>query len=224
MAQSFQKSNNLIASILVDKSTSKTSMSSISKTSMAGISKTSISGMAYSYRGNSLVDGVNLGKSDSLLDMMGLNGNGTGDGLGKRGGEGLADGLLGVGAGLVNKGLVDGLVSPHGARDLLGSESGDVLEDWLSDVGGLDNGSGLEGGDGGGDVSVGGLGHGVSQGGDLGTDLSEGVGLSCGVGKVSTESVMFNRSTVMCWCSHQVSGCLTLVCDLGGGNAGSHEG
>jgi len=206
MAQSFQKGNNLIAPKLVDKSTSKTNMSGISKTSMSSITKSSMAYSSYrgssnssyggsssdSYRGNPMLDRVNLGKLDSMLDMSGLNGDGDSDGLVDGGGESLADGLLGVSAGLVDKGLVDGLVSPDGARDLLGSESGDVLEDWLSNVGCLDNGSGLEGGDGCGDVGVGGLSHGVSQGGDLGNDLSKGMGLGCGVGEVSPESVVLN--------------------------------
>jgi hypothetical protein len=74
------------------------------------------------------------------------------------------------------------LVGPHGARDLLGSESGDVLEDGLGNVVGPDDGGGLVGSDGGGDVGVGGLGHWVGQGRDLGGDLGLGVSLGGGVG------------------------------------------
>merc|ERR550517_103630 len=91
--------------------------------------------------------------------------------------DSLADGMDGVGPGLVSDGLGDGLVGPDWAVDQLCAEGRDVLEDGLSDVVGLDDGGGLVGGDGSWDVGVGGLGHGVGQGGDLGDDLSEGVSL-----------------------------------------------
>lgn len=106
--------------------------------------------------------------------------------------DGLADSLDGVGPGLVHDGLADGLVGPHWAMDLLGAEGWDVLEDRLGNVVSLDDRGGLVGVDGGGDVGVGGLGHGVSQGGDLGHDLGEGVSLSGGVGKVTTQSVVLD--------------------------------
>jgi len=109
-----------------------------------------------------------------------------------------------VGSGLVNNGLADGLVSGHGSVDVLGAEGWDVLEHWLSNVSGLDNRGWLVGGDGGGDVGVGGLSHGVGQGGDLGGDLGEGMGLSSGVGEVTTESVVLDAGAVMSWSSHQV--------------------
>merc|ERR1719479_580015 len=90
-----------------------------------------------------------------------------------------------------------GLVSDGRSVDLLGAEGGDVLEDGLGNVGGLDNGSGLVSGNGGGDVGLDGLGHGVGQGGDLGGDLGEGVGLSGGVGKVASQPVVLDGSGVM---------------------------
>jgi len=129
--------------------------------------------------------------------------------------DSLADGLHGVGPGLMSDGLGDGLVSPHWAGDVLGAEGWDVLEDWLSDVVGLDNGGGLVGGDGGGDVSVGGLSHGVGQGGDLGNDLGKGVSLSGGVGKVAAQPVMLDGGRVMSWSSDQVR-------SSGQGSSGSH--
>jgi len=109
-----------------------------------------------------------------------------------------------VGSGLVNNGLADGLVSGHGSVDVLGAEGWDVLEHWLSNVSGLDNRGWLVGGDGGGDVGVGGLSHGVGQGGDLGGDLGEGMGLSGGVGKVSSKSVVLDAGRVMSWGSDKV--------------------
>merc|ERR1711935_1017690 len=61
--------------------------------------------------------------------------------------------------------LLDG---SHGSSKSLTSEGGDVLEDGLSNMGGPDNGRWLVGGNGGGDVGVGGLSHRVGDGGDLG--------------------------------------------------------
>lgn len=120
--------------------------------------------------------------------------------------DSLADSLDGVGSGLMNNGLADGLVSSDGSMDLLGAEGGDVLEHRLGDMGGLDNRSRLVGGNGGWDVGVDGLSHGVGQGGDLGGDLSEGVGLSSGVGKVAAQSVVLNAGAVMSRSSDQVRG------------------
>jgi len=125
------------------------------------------------------------------------------------GGNSLGDSLDGVGAGLVDNWLVDGLVSTDGSSDGLGSVGGDVLEDGLGDVVGLDNGGGLVGGNGGGDVGVGGLSHGVGQGGDLGDDLSEGMSLSGGVSEVSSKSVVLDGSRVVSWGTDKVGGCVT---------------
>jgi len=130
--------------------------------------------------------------------------------------DSLADGLDSVSSGLVSDGLGDGLVGPHWAGDLLGAEGWDVLEDWLSDVVGLDDGGGLVGGDGSWDVGVSGLGYGVGQGGDLRSHLSEGVSLSGGVGKVSTQSVVLNGGGVMSRGPHQVRG------SSQGGSSGGH--
>merc|ERR1719320_230856 len=101
-----------------------------------------------------------------------------------RGGNSLGNSLDCVGAGLVDNWLVGSVV-------------------------GLDNGCRLVGGNGGGDVGVGGLSNRVGQGGDLGDDLSESMSLSCGVGKVSTQSVVLNRCRVMGWGTHKVGGCVT---------------
>lgn len=118
--------------------------------------------------------------------------------------DSLAHGLDGVGSGLMNNWLADGLVSSDWSMDVLGAKGGDVLEHWLGNMGGLDNRGWLVGGNGGWDVGVDGLSHGVGQGGDLGGDLSKGVGLSSGVGKVASQSVVLNAGTVMSWGSDQV--------------------
>merc|ERR1712038_1760402 len=116
------------------------------------------------------------------------------------GGNSLGHSLDSVGAG-----LVDSLVGADRSSDVLGSVSGDVLEDGLGYVVGLDNGGRLVGGDGG----VGGLSNRVGQGGDLGDDLSESMSLSGGVGKVSSQSVVLNGSRVMSWGTDKVGGCVT---------------
>jgi len=103
-----------------------------------------------------------------------------------RGGNSLGNSLDCVGAGLVDNWLVDSLVGADWSSDVLGSVGGDVLEDGLGNVVGLDNGCRLVGGNGGGDVGVGGLSNRVGQGGDLGDDLSKSMSLSSGVGKVSS--------------------------------------
>jgi len=120
--------------------------------------------------------------------------------------DSLADGLDGVGPDLMSDGLGDGLVGPHWSVDLLGAEGWDVLEDGLSNVVGLDDGGWLVGGDGGGDVSVGGLSHGVSEGGDLGSDLGEGMSLSGGVGEVTAQPVVLDGGGVVSRSSDQVRG------------------
>merc|ERR1719336_3451220 len=118
--------------------------------------------------------------------------------------DSLADGLDGVSSGLMNDWLADGLVGSDWSMDGLGSVGGDVLEDWLGNVVGLDNGGWLVGGNGGWDVGVGGLSHGVGQGGDLGGDLGKGMGLCSGVGKVSSKSVVLDAGRVMSWGSDKV--------------------
>merc|ERR1719499_791596 len=125
------------------------------------------------------------------------------------GGNSLGHSLDSVGAGLVDNWLVDSLVGADRSSDVLGSVGGDVLEDGLGYVVGLDNGGRLVGGDGGGDVGVGGLSNGMGQGGDLGDDLSESMSLSGGVGKVSSQSVVLNGSRVMSWGTDKVGGCVT---------------
>merc|ERR1719420_1716928 len=126
-----------------------------------------------------------------------------------RGGNSLGNSLDCVGAGLVDNWLVDSLVGADWSSDVLGSVGGDILEDGLSNVVGLDNGGRLVGGNGGGDVGVGGLSNGVGQGGDLGDDLSKSMSLSCGVGKVSSESVVLDGSRVVSWGTDKVGSCVT---------------
>merc|ERR1719446_783467 len=64
------------------------------------------------------------------------------------GGNSLGNSLDSVGAGLVDNWLVDSLVSTDRSGDVLGSVGGDVLEDGLGNVVGLDNGGRLVGGNG----------------------------------------------------------------------------
>jgi len=149
------------------------------------------------------------------------------------GGNSLGHSLDSVGAGLVDNWLVDSLVGADRSSDVLGSVGGDVLEDGLGYVVGLDNGGRLVGGNGGGDVGVGGLSNRVGQGGDLGNNLSESMSLSGGVGKVSSKSVVLNAGTVMSWGSDEVRGssqrssvdsCNSWSNSHGGGSAESNEG
>ena len=147
----------------------------------------SIAEMASGIGGGSSVSGG--GMSISYGGSMG-NSNG-GSMCNSNGGSNGMDSLLDcVSSGLMDNGLVDGLVS--------GSNSGDgdlsvyrhVLEDRLGNVVGSDNGGGLVGGNGGGDMGLGGLSNGVGQGGNLGDDLGISVGLSSRVGKVTSKSTI----------------------------------
>merc|ERR1711892_1007244 len=147
---------------------------------------------------------------DGPLDTNSLMGNSVDWGV--DGGGNLLDG---VSLGLVDEGLGDLLDGAHGSSKSLTSEGGDVLEDGLSNMGGPYNGRWLVGGNGGGDVGVGGLSHRVGDGGDLGAHLSVGMGLSSGVGKVSSQSVVLDGSRVMSWCSDQEGGRSS---DKGGSN------
>merc|ERR550519_79255 len=99
--------------------------------------------------GGDVGDGGLVSDGGAVDDVGLLSVDGGGDVLELGGGVSLGDLLVGVGAGLVHKGLVDSLVGPDGSVDLLGAEGGDVLEDGLGNVGGLDNGSGLVGAEGG---------------------------------------------------------------------------
>jgi len=162
----------------------------------------SIAEMASGIGGGSSVSGG--GMSISYGGSMGnSNGGSMGNSNGgsmcnSNGGSNGMDSLLdGVSSGLMDNGLVDGLVS--------GSNSGDgdlsvyrhVLEDRLGNVVGSDNGGGLVGGNGGGDMGLGGLSDRVGQGGNLGDDLGISVCLCSRVGKVTSKSVVLNGSTVM---------------------------
>jgi len=178
-------------------------MTGVSKSGMGGscvsnggMGGSSVSGEAsVGNRGDGV--GNSRSESDSVFNMGLFNSDGMGNSLVDWSGEALGHLLDGMGAGLVNQGLLDGLVGPHGSMNLLGSESGDVLEDWLGSIVGVDDGVGLVGGNRGGDMGMGGLSHRVGQGGNLGADLSESMRLSSGVGKVSSKSVMLNGSTVV---------------------------
>merc|ERR1711892_128299 len=128
---------------------------------------------------------------DGPLDTNSLMGNSVDWGV--DGGGNLLDG---VGLGLVDKRLGDLLDGSHGSSKSLTSKGGDVLEDGLSNMGGPDNGRWL----------VGGLSHRVGDGGDLGAHLSVGMGLSSGVGKVTSQSVVLDGGRVMSWCSDQEGG------------------
>jgi len=157
---------------------------------------TSISGNSWETSISSISWGNSMGSITNLLDRL-LNTNG--DLLNSvEGGVDWGGNLLdSVGTGLMNKGLANGLVSTDGSRDHLATISGDVLEDGLGNMGGPDNGRRLVGSNGSRDVSVGSLSNRVGQGGDLGDNLSEGMSLSCGVGKVATKPVVLNGGRVM---------------------------
>jgi len=163
--------------------------------------------------GNTTVDeasGVDSGDSGGSVDS----GDSGGSVDGGNGVVGNADGvdsgvshlLDGVGPGLMDNGLVDGLVGPDGAGHGDLSVDGDVLEDGLGGVVGTDNGGGLVGGDLGGDVGVGGLSDGVGQGGDLGHDISVGVGLSGRVGEVASQPLVNDGGGVVGGGTHAESG------------------
>jgi len=193
---------------------------------MSGKTKTSISGISsMGNRGNRGSSISSVGNGGSSISSVGNRGSSSISSMGNRGssicsnwnfsnsmdrgGNSLGNSLDCVGAGLVDNWLVDSLVGADWSSDVLGSVGGDVLEDGLGNVVGLDNGCRLVGGNGGGDVGVGGLSNRVGQGGDLGDDLSKSMSLSCGVGKVSSESVVLDGSRVMGWGTHKVGGCVT---------------
>jgi len=154
--------------------------------------------------------GVDSGDSGGSVDS----GDSGGSVDGGNGVVGNADGvdsgvshlLDGVGPGLMDNGLVDGLVGPDGAGHGDLSVDGDVLEDGLGGVVGTDNGGGLVGGDLGGDVGVGGLSDGVGQGGDLGHDIGVGVGLSGRVGEVASQPLVNDGGGVVGGGTHTESG------------------
>jgi len=177
---------------------------SISKTSISSSNGGSSISSSMGNRGSSISSEGNWGSVSNsnwnLSDSMDWGSNGLGNSLD------------GVGAGFVDNWLVDGLVGTDGSSDGLGSIGGDILEDGLSNVVGLDDGSGLVGGNGGRDVGVGGLSNRVGQGGDLGDDLSKGMSLGGGVGKVATQPVVLDGSRVMGWGTHQVRCCIGHYC------------
>jgi len=152
------------------------SMTSISKTS----SITKMASISSSNWGSSISSVGNWGSSISSMGNWGgsISSNWDMRNTMDWGGNSLGNSLDGVGAGFVNNWLVDSLVGPDRSADGLGSISWDSLEDGLSNVVSSDNWGGLVGGNGGRDVGVSGLSHGVGQGGDLGDDLSISMSLS----------------------------------------------
>jgi len=173
-------------------------------------------------RGSSITSGGNSGDSSNTVSNLGRDNRGTssitnmlnspldtdslvGDSV-DRGVDGGGNLLNSVGLGLVDKGLGDLLDGPHGSSNSLTSIGGDVLEDGLGNMGGLHNGSRLVGGNGGRDMGVGSLSHGVGDGGDLGLHLSIGMSLSGGVGKVASQPVVLDGSRVMSGSSDKEAG------------------
>jgi len=186
----------------------ETSISSISSISSSNwvTSVSSISSM--SNRGSSISSMSNRGSGISSMSNWGSSVSSNWDLLDSVdwGSNSLGHGLDGVGPGLVNDWLVDSLVGTDWSGNVLGSISGDVLEDGLGNVMGLDDRGRLEGANWGWDVGVSGLSHGVGQGRDLGDDLSKSMSLGSGVGKVASEPVVLNRSRVMCGSTDKVGG------------------
>ncbi len=131
----------------------------------------------------------------------------------------MGDSLDGVGEGLVNDGLVDGLVGGDGSGHRNGGVHGHVLEDGLGHVMGAHNRRGLVRGNGRGNVGVRRLSDGVRQRRDLGRHGGESVRLGGGVGEVAAEAVVLDGGGVVGGCADQVAGC------GGQGQAGSgHNG
>jgi len=166
-------------------------MSGKTKTSISGISSMGNGGSSISSMGNRGSSISSMGNGGSSISSMSNGGSSISSNWNLSnsvdwGGNSLGNSLDCVGAGLVDNWLVDSLVGADWSSDVLGSVGGDVLEDGLGNVVGLDNGCRLVGGNGGGDVGVGGLSNRVGQGGDLGDDLSKSMSLSSGVGKVSS--------------------------------------
>jgi len=153
-----------------------------SKGGGSGIS--GVTSIGYSGGGSSGDGGVGGGGGDSSYGSGGDMSNGGGDGMDSR--------LHGVSSGLMDNGLVDGLVSGDNTGHGPLGVHGHILEDGLGNVVGAHDGGGLVGGNGGGDVGMSGLGHGVGEGGNLGDHLGEGVSLGGRVGKVATKSVVLN--------------------------------
>jgi len=112
---------------------------------------------------------------------------------------------LGEGAGLEEGLLVSG-VGGHWADNSLLPEDWLLCEDGLGHVLGGDDGSRLDGPDGGRGVDVGGLSHWDLAGGQLWGHPGEGVSLGGGVGEVAAEPVALNGSRVVGGCTHQ-GGC-----------------
>merc|ERR1719444_690569 len=145
---------------------------------------TGVTSICYSGGGSSGDGGVGGGGGDSSYGSGGDMSNGGGDSMDSR--------LHGVSSGLMDNGLVDGLVSGDNTSHGPLGVHGHILEDGLGNMVGAHDRGGLVGGNGGGDVGMSGLGNGVGEGGNLGDHLGEGVSLGGRVGKVATKSVVLN--------------------------------
>ena len=194
---------------------------------MSGKTETSVSSISSSNRGSGIsvtgisMTGISSSVSSTSISSMSNRGSGISSmgnwssSIGSNwnlshsvdwGGNSLGNSLDGVGTGFVDNWLVDSLVGTDGSSDVLGSISRDSLEDGLGNVVGPDDRGWLVGGNWGGDVGVSGLSHGVGQGRNLGDDLSIGMSLSGGVGKVASQPVVLYGSRVMCWGTDKVGG------------------
>merc|ERR1719206_751171 len=134
---------------------SSVSMSGKTKTSISGISSMGNRGSSISSMGNGGSSISSMGNGGSSISSSG-NGGSSISSMGNggssissnwnlshsvdRGGNSLGNSLDCVGAGLVDNWLVDSLVGADWSSDVLGSVGGDVLEDGLGNMVGLDNG------------------------------------------------------------------------------------
>merc|ERR1719206_1123722 len=133
---------------------SSVSMSGKTKTSISGISSMGNRGSSISSMGNGGSSISSMGNGGSSISSMGHGGSSICSNWNlsnsvDRGGNSLGNSLDSMGAGLVDNWLVDSLVGADWSSDVLGSVGGDVLEDGLSSMVGLDNGGRLVGGNGG---------------------------------------------------------------------------
>ena len=142
--------------------------------------------------GDSTDQTVSSDSTDQTVSGVANGGSSDGTDGDSWGGHGVDLGSgVGQGAGLVD-GLLVGGVGGDWSDDRLGPEDGLSLEDRLGHVVGGGDCAWLDGPDGSGGVDVGGLGHWHSPGGHDGVDLGEGVGLSGGVGEVTSQPVVLD--------------------------------
>merc|ERR1719468_1267204 len=127
------------------------SISSMGNRGSSSISSMGNRGSSISSMGNRGSSSISsMGNRGSRISSMGNRGSSISSNwnLGNsvdRGGNSLGNSLDCVGAGLVDNWLVDSLVGADWSSDVLGSVGGNVLEDGLGNVVGLDNGCRLVG-------------------------------------------------------------------------------